>query len=56
MKSRRKRGGMALTGNPAADENLHEIAKNEKIIQSLGGARRTRRRKKARGRSYRIRR
>jgi hypothetical protein len=34
---------MALTGNTVADENLHEVARNEKILQSLGGSRKKKR-------------
>ena len=45
MKSRRKRGG-ALTGNLVVDENLHQVARNEKILQSLGGSKRKRKTRK----------
>jgi hypothetical protein len=39
------KGGLPLTGNVMADKNLHEIAKNERILQALGGSRKTRKRK-----------
>ena len=39
------KGGLPLTGNTMADQNLHVIAKNERILQTLGGARKTRKRK-----------
>jgi hypothetical protein len=40
------KGGLPLTGNVMADKNLHEIAKNERILQAFGGSRKRKTRKR----------
>jgi hypothetical protein len=45
-KSRRRRGGMGLTGNDDVDGNVYEVARNEQILNSLGGSKKRKKPKK----------
>jgi hypothetical protein len=43
---RTRRGGIALTGNAMADDNLNEVARNENILKTLGGSKKRKKPKK----------
>jgi len=45
-KSRRIHGGMGLTGNDDVDSNVYEVARNEQILNSLGGSKKRKKPKK----------